>query len=126
MNHRQVNFHPACHGARTSNRSPILTDSVRPMIGIRRPPPPMVLSDRRIAELEQAAGEFFMTETRSARPRTFEFVWPNDRIETGVLDALKLAWTGCCAFCGAPASARGLDIHRFRPTKDAVASNGDT
>jgi len=93
------------------------------MIRVNRPPPAMALSDRRIAEMEKQASQFFLTDTRSTRQRTFDFDWPDERIEARILEALDLAWAGRCAFCG---TGGGLDIHRFRPEQDAVAEDGGT
>src|SRR6185295_16224797 len=93
------------------------------MIRVNRPPPAMALSDRRIAGLEKHASQFFLTDTRSARQRTFDFDWPDGRIEARILEALDLSWAGRCAFCGA---GGGLDIHRFRPEQDAVGEDGST
>jgi hypothetical protein len=95
------------------------------MIRVNRPAPPMALSDRRVTELEERAAKFFLTDTRSARQRSFDFSWPG-RIETLVRDALAYAWTGRCAFCGGEPARDDLGILRFRPVQDAVADDGST
>lgn len=96
------------------------------MIRVLRPPPPVALSDRRIAGLEQSADRFFLADTRSARQRTFDFRWPDKKVLAEVLKALELAWANRCAFCGAASAGGGLDVHRFRPAQDAVAEDGGT
>jgi uncharacterized protein (TIGR02646 family) len=93
------------------------------MIRVNRPPPAMALSDRRLAELEKHAGQFFLADTRSSRQRSFDFGWPDRRIEARILEALDLAWASRCAFCGI---GDELEIHRFRPAQDAVAEDGET
>ncbi len=97
------------------------------MIRINRSAAPMQLSDRRFRRLEESASRFFLTDTRSARQRTFDFNWPDERIEAEARTALQLVWTHRCAFCGrAGSKADELDIHRFRPGQDAVGADGST
>lgn len=95
------------------------------MIQVKRPAPPLVLSDRLIAKIEEEAGAFFATDTRSARQRRFDFHWGNPGIEDEMLKALALAWSHRCAFCGSPTEPAPC-IHRFRPPQDAVAEDGGT